>query len=167
MSSVLGRVVFAGMVAGLLLASCADDPPTLDLDALVASLPETVVPENPDVVTDVDCRPPVVGVIAQAIECTAAVSGEAIIIDLAVDESGEADVSVREKLVGLEVVAAAASDRLTSDLGTTVEVVCPGTVVVARAGVTTTCTGSSGDREREMVVEILDIDGAWRIDFVR
>ncbi len=152
------------VVVVLAAVACADDPP-LDHQSLIEGLPAAVLPEAPDLVTDVVCPTPADATIAQTMTCTAAIHGEAITIDLDIDAEGGVAATLRDELLDLTEVEAAAEGRLDDDLATLVDIRCPGTVVVVRPGTRVDCTGTSGGRQREMVVEIVDADGGWTIAF--
>lgn len=161
----LARSVVAGVVIAVLASACADAP-SLDAESLVDGLPAAVVPDAPEVVTDVECPEPEEGAIAQTMICTAAIHGQAVTVDLVIDGEGAVAASMREELLDLSEVAAAASARLEADLATPVEVRCPGTVVVNTPGLEVICGGTSGGRERELIVEIVNADGGWSVDFL-
>lgn len=155
-------------VLSLTAAACADDP-TLDHESLVAGVAAAVVPDDPDVVVDVECPRPDDASVARSLTCTAAIHGEPIAIDLVVDEEGVVAASVREPLLDLAEVASALVERLEADLAVGDDpvapvVVCPGTVVVERPGVRFDCTGESGGAARALVVTVGE-GGGWTVAF--
>ena len=160
------RSLAALVGAASMVAGCSVDP-SLDAPSIADGIPAAVVPESPDIVTDVVCPDPVPEVVAQSMTCTAELAGDALTVDLEIDENGVASSVVREPLLDLGRVADDVAQRLASDLGIDVEVECPGVVVVAAVGRRVDCTGLADGVERGLVVEVVDDDGSWSVDFTR
>lgn len=158
------RVGFAPVLAAAVALGCAEPaPPSLDGDALVDSIPASVVPAAPGVVSAVSCPEPVPEVVAQSFVCTADLSGHPVTIDVDVDVEGRATVAVREPLFDLDGAAAEVAGRLGTDLGRRPDVECPGTVVVLVPGDRIACTATLDDRPIELEIELTDDTGGFAV----
>lgn len=155
--------VGSALVATVTLGCAEPAPPSLDGDALVESLPASVVPDDPGLVTAVSCPDPIPEVVAQRLECTADLGGHPITVDVDVDVEGRATVAVREPLFDLDLAADEVAGRLEGDLGRRPDVVCPGTVVVLVVGDRIACTATLEDRAIELEIELTDEAGGFTV----
>jgi hypothetical protein len=167
----VARRLIAVLAGSMLAASaCAEPaPPTLATGSLEAALPASVWPDDPSVVTDIDCPDVDPALIAQSTTCTASLDGEAITVDVSIDELGSASAVVREPLFVVAEAADALVGRLRADLGIeAIDAACAGVVVIAAVDRAIACEASDGSRviEFELVLGVSNGSGSWTLRVV-
>jgi hypothetical protein len=156
------RVAAILVVGSLAAAACAQpNPPTLAGESLVAGIPESVWPEDPGLITEVDCPAVDEGTVAQSTVCTARLHGESLTIDVTVAEDGVTSATVRETLFDVAAAEAEAARRLSADLGGPTEVMCEVGVIVAEVGSGVDCRAGHDHATIDFVLELVDTDGTW------
>ncbi|MEQ8840408.1 MAG: hypothetical protein RIB98_05475 [Acidimicrobiales bacterium] len=166
----MARRLIAVVFAVVTFASCAEPaPPTLEAGSLEASLPAAVWPDDPALVTDVDCPGLDVEVVAQAVACTAMLDGASVTVDVAVDEAIEGQAAttatVRETLFVVAEAADQLAARLATDLGIEPPTVaCDRAVVIAEAGTELACVARRDADPIDFVVRLLDDTGGWTLN---
>jgi len=152
------------LALALVAAACGHPDSGFDMDSLRSAIPASLVPDDPAAVTDISCPAPATSE-ATTIVCSASIAGVAVAVTAAISADGTADISTDVTLIDLAGVAAAAEQRLNSELGVGSVVTCPGSVVVSAAGDTFGCIATDQlGIERNLIVTILDEAGAWSID---
>ena len=148
-------------------AGCAEAESIVyyDSDGLEEAIPGKLVPDYPDMVTDVEC-PEMVERRSVSMSCAVEIGGVAVVVTVDIDERGRADLLV-EDIFLLEVaeLASHSAQRLESDGFGPVEVECDSQpVLVAVAGDQLDCDAvdPSGDR-RPLVVTITSDQGDWKL----
>jgi hypothetical protein len=154
----------------VLVSACAEAaPPTLSAGSVESALPVAVWPEAPDLVAAVTCPDLDIAVIAQTTNCTATLDGEAVTLEVAVDNEGAATAAVAEPLFVVSSAAEEISGRLVADLALDAAPVveCDRTVVVARPGASFGCEASrDADETFEFSIQLIDASGSWTLTFV-
>jgi hypothetical protein len=158
------------VMVGFVVAACAEPaPPTLATDTVTTGIAAAVWPADPLVITDVACPDLDERLIAQTSRCTAQLHGEALTIDVVVDQLGQTSAALREPLFDIAAASDAIRDRLMADLGLSadsVSVRCDRTVVVALAGVVVGCVAERGADPIEFELRVLDDTGQWTLVYV-
>lgn len=154
------------LIAVLLLATaCAEaGPPTLEAGILEASLPASIWPDDPDLVTELLCPDIDVDLIAQSITCTATLDVDAVTVAVEIDEEGAATAAIEEPLFVVASAADALVSRLREDLSVNaIEASCEGTVIVAEAGRSLGCIAISGGRSIAFDLVLDGEEGVWTL----
>jgi hypothetical protein len=152
--------------AALLAGACAGPSDELDAATLVAAVPAALVPEAPEVVTDVVCPAELERGVGVVVSCEARVAGRPITLSVEqVDDAGRVSVATDAVLLDTADLAADLAARLQADLGVVVGAVCAGPrVVVPAAGDEVTCTANDeAGRPLELVATLLDAAGAYEV----
>lgn len=149
----VGLVLWSGTV---LLAACAEPaPPTLADGSLEAAVPGAVWPDDPSLVSGVDCPALDPALVAQSTTCTAMVGAAGVTLDVVIDDLGAAVIEVRESLYAADDAADGLAERLRTDLGiSAVQASCRPAVVLAEPGTTLDCTATHDGRPIEVVLEL-------------
>jgi hypothetical protein len=154
----------------VLLSACAEPaPPTLSTGSVERAIPVAVWPEDPDLVEAVTCPDLDIALIAQTTSCTATLDGEAVTLEVAVDNEGAAAAAVAEPLFLVSSAAEEISGRLVADLALDAAPVveCARTVVVARPGASFGCRASrAADDTLEFAIQLIYATGGWTLTFV-
>jgi hypothetical protein len=137
----------------LLAGACAEPgPPTLATGSLEGSLSASIWPDDPGLVSDVDCPALDVELIAQTTTCTALLDADPVTVDVQIDELGAATATVREPLFRLADAETELATRLRDDLSLeAIEATCEGTVLVAEPGRAISCEATDGGRPIPMI----------------
>ncbi len=158
-------------MVGFVVAACAEPaPPTLATDTVTTGIAAAVWPADPSVITDVACPDLDEQPIAQTSRCTAQLHGEALTIDVVVDELGQTSTALREPLFDTAAASEAIRERLIEDLGFapgSVRVVCDRDVVVARPDAVVDCIAERGTDPIEFELRVVDDTGEWTLIYVR
>ena len=155
----LATLVLAGLFAG-----CASSL-AYDSDGLERQIPALLVPDDPEVVTDVQC-PDVLPLTTISTRCLAVIGGSQVGVDVMLTEDGDAEISSDAYLVETASIAAAARARLGEDLDV-VTVTCPGSaVVVSVPDSQIACDAIDSDgNSHSMTVTIISATGDFAISF--
>lgn len=154
------RVVL--VVVGVMVASTACGRSlVVDQQRLEADIASGLIPGVADAVTDVEC--PEVIVPGTTVTCTAAVRGVPIDVVVRLSEEAEAAMSTDAIVVDVTEMATAAASRLTGDLGVETTVVCPGpAVIVSVPGATLECDAvDPAGAHHNVVLTIRSERGDW------
>jgi hypothetical protein len=150
--------VRAGLIALVALAACggADE---LDAGSLEEAVPPALLPEHPELVTEVSCPGPIERGEGTVNACTARIAGTAVGLSVTqVGEDGQARVALDRTLLDVDDLAARVAERLTADVGVPTSVVCDGPAVrVLTVGDELRCVATdTDDRDRTFVATVLD-----------
>tara|TARA_B100001123_G_scaffold393540_1_gene473589 strand:- start:587 stop:1093 length:507 start_codon:yes stop_codon:yes gene_type:complete len=133
------------LLAGALLAASTacgspERPTSVDVEALEAAIPASLVPEHPEAVTVVVCPEIAVDGLGP-VSCTAIVAGVDVLVKVTrPDRLDQMEVSAAVSLVRATDVADEVGGRLAADLGGVDRVTCEPAVRVAVAGQEFACT---------------------------
>lgn len=149
----------------LFAAACAEAaPPTLETGSLESSLPGAIWPDDPALVTEVDCPDLDVALIAQSTVCTGVLDTEVVTVDVAIDEFGAATAQIREPLFVVVEAADALVAQLKNDLSIdAVRATCEGTVILAEPGRSLDCQAISSARSIAFRLTLTDDTGTWTL----
>jgi hypothetical protein len=138
------RLIFLALLVG----ACAEPaPPTLAVGSVEAALPGSIWPDDPSLVTDLDCPGLATEVIAQTILCTATLDSDPVTVDVGIDELGAATAQVREPLFVVADAVEELVDRLRNDVSIeALEAFCARTVVIPKEGRVLDCEATDGVR---------------------
>ncbi len=128
-------------------------------------MPAALLPDHPELVTDVACSP--VGEQGLGpVPCTGSIAGEPVpLIVSRPDPQGRIHVRSPVELVTAAEVAAVAEVRLDRDLGVDNVVECEPAVRVSRAGQEFACTATEPNgRRHSLTATLLDGLGSFRLD---
>lgn len=151
---------------------------TRETSQVVEGLPALLVPDAPEVVTDVVCPEVITATDATAVattdaptdrtvSCTALLAGEPIEITLAVRADDTVRATLDVALMRAEAVSAEMATRLSTDLAIATTVVCEGwPVVIQKVGRTFNClaTDPTGTT-RSFVATVIDEAGQFELVF--
>jgi hypothetical protein len=151
-------VLTALPLGALALGACggADE---VDAGSIESAVPAAVLPDHPDLVTDVSCPGPIDREVGLVSACTALIGGNEVGISVTqVDDDGTIDIDVDRALLDVDDLAARIAERLTTDVGVPTSVLCDGPAVrVLSVGDEVVCIATdTDDRDRTFVAEILD-----------
>lgn len=151
-------VGFAGLV---LLVGCAADP-TLDAGSLEQVLPGQILPDHPELVTNVQCPSSIDMATGIAVVCTAEVGGDPVTMTVTqIDDVGSVTAELDQPLFDVEASAGVLAAQLTDDLDVATTIACVGPAVrVLDVGEVLSCVASDpSGRSRPLFVTILDESG--------
>ena len=142
------RLITVLTLAAIGVTACAEPgPPTLADGSLESALPESIWPDDPSLVSGVDCADLDTEVIAQSTMCTATLDSEAVTVDVEIDETGAAVATVNEPLFVVADAADELASRLREDLSIDeIDVKCDQAVVLAATGRTLACEATNDGR---------------------
>jgi len=138
----------------------------LDSQGLARDLPVAVLPEHPELVTDVVCPHPIEREAGVRTACFASIAGTAVELSVVqLDDDGSVRVEVDRPLLDVELLAARIAERLTDDVGVPTSVVCEGVAVrVLAVDDEIRCDATDpDDRTRTFVATILDESAAYEL----
>ncbi|MDA3041452.1 MAG: DUF4333 domain-containing protein [Actinomycetota bacterium] len=150
-----------GIVGLLLTMGCAADP-TLDAASLEQVLPAQIVPDHPEVVTNVQCPTPIEMSAGISVVCTAEVGGDPVTMTVTqLDDVGSVTAELDQPLFDVEASADVLAAQLTDDLAIATTIVCVGPAVrVLDVGEVLSCVASDpSGRSRPLFVTIVDEAG--------
>ena len=155
------------MVAVVLLtAACGvTEPAGIDVEAVEQAIPLALLPDHPDLVTDVAC--PQLGSDGLGpVSCTAAVAVLAVpLIVSRPDVDGRVRVESPVELVLAVEVESLTEERLDSDLGVDNAVICKPALRVSRVGQKFACTATEPNgRIHSLMAVLVDGAGSFRLD---
>lgn len=152
-----------GAAAALVACAEADE---IDAPGLARDLPAAVLPEHPELVTDVVCPQPIEREAGVRTACFASIAGTAVELSVVqLDDDGSVRVEVDRPLLDVEQLAARIAERLTNDVGVPTSVVCEGPAIrVLAVDDEIRCDATDPDgRTRTFVATILDESAAYEL----
>jgi hypothetical protein len=153
-----GPAVVAVAALVVLLAGCRGAT-RLDAPALAASLPATLVPDHPEIVTDARCPAPIARKVGTVTVCTASIGGTPVEVAVTqTDGDGAVAVRLESELLDVNAIAKTVADRLSRDIGVVTTVTCDGPAVRVRVvGERLACTAAEASgTTRPITVEVTD-----------
>lgn len=128
----------AALAVVVILSACSGP---LDVDGLEADLEGSVLPEYPDLVTEVRCPRPFEPAPFEVVRCDALISGAPVVIAVTVGESDQVvSANLEARLVDVVTIERLVAERFVADLGLTTTVTCGAPVVVVPADGAIGCT---------------------------
>jgi len=160
------RCVVTLLAAVVMVSACGgSEPPELDVGTVERAVPLVLLPDNPELVTDVAC-PLLASPGLGPVPCTASIAGLSVpLIVSRPGADGRVHVESPVELVMADEVASDAEERLDSDLGVDNEVTCEPALRVSRAGQEFACTATEPNgRTHRLVAVLVDAAGSFRLD---
>ena len=136
-----------------------------DSDGLEALIFSELVPDRPEMVTEVDC-PEHIGQNSTVVLCPALVGGMAVEVRAEIDDRDRVELSADDFfLVDVDELEEHGGQRLADDLGGPVEVLCDApSLLLAVAGKQLACEAVDPSGERyPLEVAIVSPDGDWQM----
>jgi hypothetical protein len=158
------RTVLSITAALAVVVTGCGEADEVDAGSIEDAIPAALIPEHPELVTEVSCPGPVDRGIGTVTACTARIGGTAVEVTATqVDDDGALRVEMARTLLDVDDLAADLSRRLTADVGDPTSVICDGPVVrVLAVGDELRCVATdTEDRDHTFVVTILDEDANY------
>jgi hypothetical protein len=157
--------LLAALIAAATVAACggADE---VDAGSLEAAIPAALLPEHPELVTEVSCPGPIDREAGVVTPCTARVGGTVVELSATqLDDDGQVRVLLDRTLLDVDDLAARIGERLTADVGVPTSVVCEGPAVrVLAVDDEIRCDATDpDDRTRTFVATIVDETGNYEL----
>jgi hypothetical protein len=148
--------LLAVLTVALAACSGADE---VDTGSIESAVPAALLPEHPELVTDVSCPGPIDREAGAVTVCGARLGGTDVQLTVTqVDGDGTVEVDLARPLLDVDDLAARIAERLTTDVGVPTSVLCDGPAVrVLTVDEQIRCTATDDDdRDRTFVATILD-----------
>ncbi len=150
----------------LAVAAVGCAAPTIDDMLLLDAIPESVLPDNPELLQDLECPSPIEVGIDVTVDCTASIGGDPVTIEVRqTDDQGAIDATLAETLFDVEETAAKLGARFSDELDIETTVDCGEPPLrVLEVGMTLTCNAADAERSREVVLTVSDETGAYDLE---
>jgi hypothetical protein len=154
--------VLVGVVSVVALSSGCGSSNRLDAAALARVLPGQILPDHPELLTDVVCPAPIEKRTGMITTCTAMLADAPMTIAVTqTDDNGAVSAVLDGAVLDVTKSAATLAARLTDDLGVSTTIECDGPAVrVLVVGEVLTCSARDPSlRSRTLSVTVLDDQG--------